>query len=96
MRGPILRLYDLEGDPGELRDLSRARPELRDRLAATLDAWRQATGEAAAGGADGVDAPGDGSDQVPDDLRRQLESLGYVGGGTGCGRLLVVVVRVVI
>jgi len=81
VRGPILRLYDLEGDPGELRDLSRARPELRDRLEATLDAWRQATGEAAAGGEDGADGPGDGTDQIPGDLRRQLESLGYVGGG---------------
>ena len=62
----------------------RARPELRDRLEATLDAWRQATGEAVAGGEDGADGPGDGTEQIPDDLRRQLESLGYVGGGRVC------------
>jgi len=84
VRGPILELYDLEEDPGERHNRAHARPQLRDRLAATLDAWRASFGEAGAGptgsGADAGPA-GEESQPIPDDLRRQLESLGYVGGG---------------
>lgn len=37
-------LYDLATDPGETRDLSTEEPELTERLAARLAAWRDATG----------------------------------------------------
>lgn len=45
--GRWLRLYDLERDPGELRDLSRQRPELVERLMALmLDRFRKTHPEA--------------------------------------------------
>ena len=34
-------LYDLGADPGEQRDLSAQRPELTERLGASLSAWRE-------------------------------------------------------
>lgn len=39
-----LELYDLATDPGETRDLSAERPELRDRLVAQLAEWRADVG----------------------------------------------------
>jgi len=37
--GPADELYDLAADVSETRDLAAARPEVRARLAAALDAW---------------------------------------------------------
>jgi arylsulfatase A-like enzyme len=39
--GPADELYDLAADVGETRDLAAARPEVKARLAAALDAWNR-------------------------------------------------------
>lgn len=68
------RLYDLRADPGEAADVAAARPEvverLRDRLEERLR-WlqlrRRATADDAVVG-----------EELPPDVRRRLEALGYV------------------
>ena len=68
---PEPELYDLETDPGELRDLAAQRPaevaEWRDRLAALAESWPAR--DAAA------DRP------ATADERARLRSLGYLSGG---------------
>lgn len=66
--GPYLELYDLEGDPGETRNLSAAEPEQAERMRQALDAWYGIRG--------GLAAPG----ELNPETREKLESLGYVGG----------------
>jgi arylsulfatase A-like enzyme len=64
------RLYDLDRDPAETRDVSDAHPARAAALAAALDAWRDRTPRYAPGTRDAraLDAR----------EREQLESLGYV------------------
>jgi arylsulfatase A-like enzyme len=52
-RDPAPALFDLRNDPGERRDTSAERPDVRDDLARRLAAWR-ATEVAARGGSDPV------------------------------------------
>ncbi|MFN8177553.1 MAG: sulfatase-like hydrolase/transferase [bacterium] len=65
------RLFDLESDPGERRDLAQASPAEADTLLALLEEWRLRVGSATAG------AP-----QLPENvdpaIRAQLRSLGYL------------------
>jgi arylsulfatase A-like enzyme len=65
---PCVELYDLGADPGETRNLEAEEPERRDRMLRTLDAWY--TG----------DGPADPESLDPE-VRKRLESLGYIGGG---------------
>ncbi|MCB9793369.1 MAG: sulfatase [Alphaproteobacteria bacterium] len=58
-----VELYNLESDPQETRDLASAEPEVVDRLAKEIEAWR--------GGALHIDRPD------PENMK-QLEALGYV------------------
>ncbi|HVS13102.1 MAG TPA: sulfatase [Thermoanaerobaculia bacterium] len=64
-------LYDLAADPGEQRDLAAAHPEIVERLERALAARR---GGLCAG------RPAD-RQQLDEELRRQLEALGYVPEG---------------
>jgi choline-sulfatase len=72
---PNPELYDLDADPAEVQNLARdddARvQQLRERLAALL--------------ADRREAPDQGHAELDADTRRQLESLGYVVGGSTPG-----------
>jgi len=63
-------LYDLAADPGEQTDLSQARPELRDRLAAVLDAQL--------GGRVEEEDPLERPEALPEETRRRLRELGYI------------------
>lgn len=58
-----VELYNLESDPEELRDVASANPEVVDRLAKEIEAWR--------GGALSIDRPD------PENMKK-LEALGYV------------------
>lgn len=72
--GPEARveLYDLAGDPAELRDLAAADPELRAKLEALLEEWRATyTSE----------EPGEGAQPLDCDKIRNLIELGYMGEG---------------
>jgi arylsulfatase A-like enzyme/Flp pilus assembly protein TadD len=72
IQAPRPELYDLQSDPGELRDLARAEPgrveALRAGLARRLEAERSA-------------APASGAAGVPADLLEKLGALGYLGAG---------------
>jgi arylsulfatase A-like enzyme len=60
-----IELFDLRSDPNELRDLSTARPDQAERLRRqleTLDVFPQARAQ----------------EPLPEDVRRRLESLGYL------------------
>ena len=66
--GPRPELYDLDADPDELHDLSAERPEkaeqMRQHLVAFLERWS---------------TPGvSRTEAVDDEVRRRLESLGYL------------------
>jgi arylsulfatase A-like enzyme len=67
---PELQLFDLEADPGEESNLAEAKPRLARSLANRLARWWNGLGESARSGT----AP----DVADDELRRRLESLGYV------------------
>jgi len=64
-------LYDLAADPGERANLAVERPERAAELAGVLAGW---VGEQAGGDP----APGPAA-AVGDEVRRQLEALGYLG-----------------
>jgi arylsulfatase A-like enzyme/Flp pilus assembly protein TadD len=72
IQAPRPELYDLQSDPGELRDLASAEPArveaLRTGLARRLEAERAA-------------APATGAAGVPADLLEKLGALGYLGAG---------------
>lgn len=73
------RLFDLGADPHELTDLSAERPEVAEALRADLLAaieWETARGKALHEGKPLEDEPLDPR------IREQLESLGYIGGGS--------------
>jgi arylsulfatase A-like enzyme len=59
------QLYDIEQDPDELTDLSRAHPERVLQLKAALDAWM----------ADDVTVP---SAEIPESEKEGLRALGYI------------------
>jgi hypothetical protein len=61
--------FDLERDPGELVDVSEQFPEVRDRLAASLDAYLAQEGDATSD---------DSKPGLDDRLRQQLRALGHV------------------
>jgi arylsulfatase len=58
-----VELYDLQADPGETHDLSRARPDVVETLVALLPARPAEEG---------------GGSQLPEDLKQRLRALGYV------------------
>jgi hypothetical protein len=64
-------LYDLAADPGERINLAVERPERAAELAGVLAGWvrEQAVGDPAPGPAAAVG----------DEVRRQLEAMGYLG-----------------
>jgi tetratricopeptide (TPR) repeat protein len=66
-------LYDLEADPGELRDLADERPEIARRLRGRLGELLAAAPDAGADARARVDA----------EAVLALRALGYVGAGTG-------------
>ena len=63
---PCLELYDLASDPGELRNVAAEEPEIRDRMAATIEAWY----------GDGSELADPAS--LDPEVREQLRSLGYL------------------
>ena len=65
IRAPRAELYDLEADPGELRDLISLEPERAAALDAELSA-RLASARPAS------------RHELPDELREKIESLGYL------------------
>ena len=69
IHGPRPELYDLERDPGEIRDLSTERPAERERFERALQDFldQHASPEAAAA-----------VHEVDDDTRQRLEALGYL------------------
>ena len=75
IRAPRSELYDVEADPGEMRNLAGAQPEVVARLSAALDTVLSAAGEAQTRRA------------VDPETAERLRSLGYVQGvgegGTG-------------
>ena len=60
-----IELFDLHSDPAELRDLSKARPEQAQRLGGELESR-------------GVFPRERPQEPLPEDVRRRLESLGYL------------------
>jgi arylsulfatase A-like enzyme len=60
-----VELFDLDSDPNELRDLSTARPDQAQRLRSELESW-------------GVFPRELPQEPLPEDVRRRLESLGYL------------------
>lgn len=72
IRGPGLELYDLDEDPGELRDLATAEAQSAERLATALESLRRSLALREAGAVDG------GVEET-----RRLAALGYVAGETG-------------
>lgn len=70
--GARSRLFHLPTDPGETRDLSGAEPQVVRDLERSLKAWRE-----------GLPPAPEDLESVPledEELRKRLESLGYVGG----------------
>ncbi len=75
IHGPRPELYDLEADPGELRDLADEHPQEMERMRSILEQFlsRHAV---------------DGTSQVQtldEEVRRRLESLGYLHTGSSAG-----------
>jgi arylsulfatase len=68
--GDVVELFDLEADPAETRDVADAHPEITRALEERLRAWIE-EGNVAAGAAEGR--------TISDDLREQMEGLGYIG-----------------
>ena len=67
LEGTHLELYDLAADPWETRNVADANPEIVVGLVAALAAWRR-------------EGPnGEGEPEISEELRRELEALGYVG-----------------
>ena len=69
-QGTAPMLFDLDADPGELRDLAADRPDIVERMLALL-AERNLAGEI-------VSAEEIEDDQLDEDVRRRLRALGYV------------------
>jgi arylsulfatase A-like enzyme len=64
-RGDAHELYDLEEDPGELRNLYPTRPKERQALEETLDDWRKGRSTSRPAG------------EISPDVKQALEALGY-------------------
>ncbi len=73
--GPAVRLYDLRRDPGETRNVAAAHPGVVRRWARRLAALRRRWND--------LETPA--QQAVDEETRRQLASLGYLGG-SGPGR----------
>lgn len=69
-QGTAPMLFDLDADPGELKDLAADRPDVVERMLALL-AERNLAGEI-------VSAEEIEDDQLDEDVRRRLRALGYV------------------
>lgn len=69
-QGTAPMLFDLDADPGELKDLAADRPDIVERMLALL-AERNLAGEI-------VSAKEIEDDQLDEDVRRRLRALGYV------------------
>jgi len=68
--GDVLELFDLEADPAETRNVATAHPEVTRDLEERLRAWIE-EGNLAAGAAE--------DRTISDDLREQMEGIGYLG-----------------
>jgi arylsulfatase A-like enzyme len=68
------RLYDLENDPGEKRDVAELHPEIRAKLTKLLEAWMEAN-ERIKGGYQAIEV------EIDPELKKQLEELGYGTSG---------------
>ena len=66
-------LYDLAADPGETKDLSGERPDVAARLDREISAWLEKTPL--------FDGSKEANKTISPDMRRKLESLGYLGSG---------------
>ena len=76
--GPRPSLYSLADDPAEERDLAAARPAETAAWEARLRSFLAGMGESVAG-------PEPAAAAVASEVRQQLASLGYLGGGGGAG-----------
>jgi hypothetical protein len=65
-------LYDLDGDPEETSNLAEDKGLIRGYLQQELLRWIWGQERLRVG------APAPESSEIPEDLRRQLESLGYI------------------
>jgi arylsulfatase A-like enzyme/Flp pilus assembly protein TadD len=79
LQAPRSSLYQLSSDPGESTDLAASQP-------AALSAWRRRLVELIQGMGEKLDAEISPENVLSDAQRRQLASLGYLGGGAG-GRI---------
>ncbi len=77
IQAPRPELYDLEDDPGELRNLAEVEPSRVEALQASLG--RILADEATAA------EPGSAGESMPLELREKLAALGYVGGPGAAG-----------
>ena len=68
-----LELYDLELDPGEQNDVAETYPELAAAMTAEAEQWYAACVQVAVESAELGD--------LPPDVIRRLQAVGYVGGG---------------
>ena len=71
------KLYDLDADPEEAKDLADEQPERRADLERELEAWLEAHPGPGLGGGSPAAAESDGEALDPE-TRRQLEALGYL------------------
>ena len=76
IHGPQSSLYQLPSDPGETKDLAAQQPSALRLWDRRLRDLLQAAGEP-------LDAPVRQETVLSEEQRRQLASLGYVGGGSG-------------
>ncbi len=77
IQAPRPELYDLENDPGELRNLAEVERSRMETLQAGLDRFLAAESTARGPGSPGA--------SLPLDLREKLGALGYVGGAGAAG-----------
>ena len=62
-------LYDLEADPQENDDLAKSRPEIAQRMRGSLEEWKKTVE---------LDAPGATRYHIDPEIKKHLESLGYM------------------
>lgn len=78
LQAPVSALFQLDGDPGETRDLAAAQPELVRLWGARLTRLLAAAGES-------LGEARSPETTLDEEQRRQLASLGYLSGAGGAG-----------